>query len=123
LNDSGAFVKMPNGLEGFIHISEIPGSKTAKVEELLKVGQKSPFTVIRTSSDEHKIALSLKPAAGAVPEEAPKREGRPAKESRERASKKEEASVSTKPKSQLQLELEKHAARLQEQDQKSEEGS
>ena len=120
--DSGVFVKMPNGLEGFIHVSEIPGSRTSKVEDLLKIGQKASFTVIRISQDEHKIALSLKPTE-VLSDEAAKREVRPPKEARERVSRKEEVGGAGKPKSQLQLELEKHAARLQEQDQKSDEGS
>ncbi len=121
--DFGAFIKLPTGIEGLVHISELSGQNVEKVEDILKVGQKAEFRVIKVSPEEHKLGLSLKPEASA--EDMAKREARVAKikdQARERTAekaprreKKEEAPVTTssgsKVKSQLQLELEKHAAR------------
>jgi small subunit ribosomal protein S1 len=108
IGDSGAFVKLDNGIEGFIHISEVSDDRVNKIEDVLSVGQKAQFRVIKINQEEHKIGLSLRSEAA---EEAQKQSRQSKKESR--GSKKEEAQ-GPKPKSQLQLELEKHAARLQE---------
>jgi small subunit ribosomal protein S1 len=113
ITDSGAFVRLPSGIEGFMHQSEFSEDRDRdqKLEDLLKVGQRSNFRVIKINQDEHKIGLSLKPESSS--EEA-KRESRTSKkEHRERGSKREENTM-PKAKSQLQLELERHAARLQE---------
>ena len=122
VGDSGAFVRLPSGIEGFIHMSEVPGDRSAKMEDLVKVGQHASFRVIKVNQEEHKVGLSLRPEATY---EESKRETRAAapKEAREQrqARKEENGTAGNKPKSQLQLELEKHAARLQEQ--KPESGS
>ncbi len=109
ISEAGAFVRLPTGIEGFIHTSELPGDRTTKLDDVLKVGQKTSFRIIKVNQEEHKVGLSLRP------EGEERRETRStAKEAR--SSKKDESQAPTvKPKSQLQLELEKHAARLQEQ--------
>ena len=140
----GAFVKLPSGIEGLVHISELSGNNVEKVEDILKVGQKATFKVIKVSQEEHKLGLSLKTeeeqqqAAAAQEPKQPRarkqaadkaeRAEKPAKEkpastSTSTAQRKEkrtpaEATTQTtggaKAKSQLQLELEKHVARQQE---------
>jgi small subunit ribosomal protein S1 len=115
LAEAGAFVRLPAGIEGFIHISEIPAERGTKVDELLKIGQRATFRVVKVSQDEHKVGLSLKPEQS---EQEGKREreqrAHQREQHRERQAKREESAAGAKPKSQLQLELEKHAARLQE---------
>lgn len=108
--DFGAFVKLPSGIEGLVHISELSGNNVAKVDDILKVGQKMEFRVIKINKDEHKLGLSLKQEAQERPARKEQREQRG--EDRPRREKRKDdapvnASTSFKGKSQLQLELEK----------------
>ncbi len=61
ITNFGAFVKLPTGIEGLVHISELSDNDVAKVEDLLKVGQAAKFRVIKVSPEERKLGLSLKP--------------------------------------------------------------
>jgi predicted RNA-binding protein with RPS1 domain len=97
-----------------MHTSEVQGG--VKLEEAIKVGEKHSFRVTKTNQEEHRIGLSLKPEGSSEErreprQQQPKRESKPRSEAQ--ASRKEEA-AGPKAKSQLQLELEKHAARQQE---------
>jgi len=56
----GAFIKLPPGIEGLVHISELSDKEIAKVEDILKVGQVEKFKVIKVNEDERKLGLSLK---------------------------------------------------------------
>jgi len=127
--DFGAFVKLPTGIEGLIHVSELP-SGVQKLEEALQVGKKYTFKVIKVSKEEQKLGLSLKTeeSSTAEPKKQKFAKGAAADGSTERAAKEnnqrgstsrreksphqeERRAPSEKLKSQLQLELEKHAAR------------
>lgn len=105
----GAFVKLPSGIEGLIHNSEVLMPAGGKVEDVLKVGEKHQFRVINVNREERKIALSMRPE-GSVSQESrePRGERRP---SRDRgSSSKQQYQTETqgpKPKSQFQLELER----------------
>lgn len=60
LTDFGAFVKLPNGSEGLVHISELAPFRINQVSDVLAVGEEIPVVV---SKVEHgKIGLSLKQA-------------------------------------------------------------
>lgn len=96
----GAFIKMPSGIEGLLHISEVENGSEEKLSNLLKVGQVSNFRVIKVSEEEHKLGLSPK----LTPEERPLKKQQ-TKEKEKPAFKKEKRAE--QPKSQLQLELEK----------------
>lgn len=117
ITDFGAFVKLPTGIEGLVHISELSGNNVNKVEDILKVGQKAEFRVIKVSQEDHKLGLSLKPEVTAEEKKAKKQERQERVEKSVhmgRSTKQRSESQSTsasKAKSQLQLELEKHAAR------------
>ena len=108
LTDFGAFIKLPTGIEGLLHISELPHGE--KVENLLKVGQVAEFKVVKVSPEERRIGLSMKNSI-AEEQEQPKKAEPVKKPAR---AKKEESQAQSTPrvKSQLQLELEKHAARI-----------
>lgn len=113
ITNFGAFVKLPIGIEGLVHISELSKNNVDNVGDVLKVGQKYQFRVIKVSKEEHKLGLSLKltdePEAKekkAAKKEAPVQERHPKREKRT-----EQQTSSNKPKSMLQIELEKHAAR------------
>jgi len=113
----GAFVKLPNGIEGLVHISELSPNNVEKVEDILKVGQVVPLKVIKSSQEEHKIGLSLKAAVEDKAKESAKKEAKAKKEvsnDKDKKKAKSEQSYTQKPKSLLQIELEKHAARQKE---------
>lgn len=115
----GAFVKLPEGIEGLVHISEF-GENKDKLEATLKSGEKYEFKVIKVNAEEHKLAL--RPTSLQEKEEAPK--AKPKYSSKKeytkehnkeynkeynndkKASKSNNGSTS-KMKNQLQIELEK----------------
>lgn len=106
ITNFGMFVRLQSGIEGLVHISELHNEKKAeeKIEDLFKVGEKREFRVIKVSKDERKLGLSTK-LSGEIKEE-PKR-------AVQQAAKQPSAPAEPvqKAKSQFQLELEKHAAR------------
>ncbi len=106
ITNFGAFIKLPSGVEGLVHISEL-ASGSDKVEDILKIGEKREFKVIKVSPDDHKLGLSMRSDAE-VAEVVAKEKARK-KAAAARAEKKAET------KTQLQLELEKHAARQEEE--------
>lgn len=65
----GAFVALPEGRSGLIHISEIANSFVSDVNEFVQLGQTVKVRIL-SISDEGKINLSIKRAA----EEAPRPE-------------------------------------------------
>ncbi len=107
ITNFGIFVKLSGGIEGLVHISELGDLKKdeKKIEDLYKVGEKHQFRVIKVSKDEHKLGLSTKLTA-----EAPREEKRAAKQHHAKEESNYVAEHTVKPKSQLQLELEKAAA-------------
>lgn len=118
ITNFGAFVKLPTGIEGLVHISELSGNNVAKVEDILKVGQKASFKVIKVSEEDHKLGLSLKTEeeSAAAAEQKAQAKKKLEKEKPAAARKEKKATEPTvKPKSQLQIELEKHAARKQDE--------
>ncbi len=103
--DFGAFVKLESGVEGLVHISQLAPGNVNKVEDVVKVGDKKTFRVIKVSKEEQKLGLSLKPADDNSQASEPKQRQKKA------SGKTEGRSAPSEMKSQLQLELEKHAAR------------
>jgi len=73
----GAFVRVREGLEGLIHISELSQQRVAHPGDVVHEGQKLRLKVISLDSERHRLGLSLKQA-----EEAPVRAAPP--EPRER---------------------------------------
>jgi small subunit ribosomal protein S1 len=58
----GAFVKLPEGIEALVHISELSEKHIASPDEVVGEGKKYDFKVISLDIDNHKLALSLKSA-------------------------------------------------------------
>ncbi len=56
----GAFVELPNGIEGLVHVSQIDKAPAQTIEDVLKEGQEIQAKVIRVEPAERKIALSIK---------------------------------------------------------------
>lgn len=99
----GAFVKLPSGIEGLLHVSDLG---TDKIEDVLNVSETKQFRVVNVNKEERKLGLSLK-LEGQVKREKPKS----AKPSRERAPKSATTASNKPQKSAFQMALEEHAAR------------
>ncbi|MBI4387675.1 MAG: 30S ribosomal protein S1 [Candidatus Omnitrophica bacterium] len=56
----GVFVELENGLEGLVHVSEIPQNLAGKLESAFKPGQTLQVSVLSIDDDARRIALSLK---------------------------------------------------------------
>ena len=60
ITNFGAFVELPEGVTGLVHISEVADSYVKDVNDHLKVGDQVEVKVI--SEKEGKISLSIKKA-------------------------------------------------------------
>lgn len=78
----GAFVKLPSGIEGLVHVSELSEKEVDKVEDVVSVGQTLKFKVIKSSKEERKLGLSIRALT-----EAPGKERPVAKKATEKAPK------------------------------------
>lgn len=104
----GAFVRLPNGIEGLLYSSEMQEQENA-VEE----GKSYTFRIININKEEHKVGLSLnldKKKTVAKRKTSSRKSDGVSKVDYERYS-----STQSQEKSALQLELERHAAK-QKQD-------
>ncbi len=66
LEKYGAFVRLENGLEGLVPISELAWGRIGDPSEIVHIGQKVQTALIRATEDDGrlKISLSLKQAGG-----------------------------------------------------------
>jgi ribosomal protein S1 len=60
LMDFGAFVQLPNGLEGLVHISEIAYQRINKVSDALTAGDVVDVKVLSVEPGKKRISLSIK---------------------------------------------------------------
>lgn len=56
----GAFAKLKDGLEGLIHISEIPLPANKKIQEVITPGQLVTVRVVQVDSSRQRLGLSLR---------------------------------------------------------------
>lgn len=54
----GAFVRLPNNIEGLMHNTILMQEQSKKAEEFFTVGTKAQFRIININKDERKLALS-----------------------------------------------------------------
>ncbi len=90
----GAFVRVREGLEGLIHISELSHQRVAHPGDVVHEGQVLKLRIISLDSERHRLGLSLKqaeeppvrpaPEPGVTPSPAPSGERRERRERRER---------------------------------------
>jgi len=113
ITDFGAFVKLPSGIEGLVHISEFPQAQA----DALKVGQAAEFKVIKVSQEDHKLGLTLNTSEEHVEKRGGRRQ-QPNQMSEKSTQPQQQRKQQEAPKgkSQFQLELEKHAARKSSHD-------
>jgi small subunit ribosomal protein S1 len=68
----GAFVRVEEGLEGLIHISELSNQRVAHPGDVVKEGDTLNLKIISLDSERHRLGLSLKQAEErSTPEPAP----------------------------------------------------
>jgi small subunit ribosomal protein S1 len=67
----GAFVRVEEGLEGLIHISELSNQRVAHPGDVVKEGEVLKLKIISLDSERHRLGLSLKQADGSAPAPAP----------------------------------------------------
>ena len=58
--DFGAFVKLEDGIEGLVHISELSHKHVAKAEDAVKPGEEVEVKVISVDGEARRIGLSIK---------------------------------------------------------------
>ena len=58
----GAFVRIEEGLEGLIHISELSNARVAHPGDVVKEGDQLQLKIISLDSERHRLGLSLKQA-------------------------------------------------------------
>jgi small subunit ribosomal protein S1 len=58
----GAFIELPDKLEGLVHISQIREERIEKMKDVLKVGDEVNARVIKIDTQERRIGLSIKAA-------------------------------------------------------------
>lgn len=66
LMDFGAFVKVPPGLEGLVHISNISRNRIKHPNEALKEGQAVRVRVLSVEADKNRLNLGIKQAEDSV---------------------------------------------------------
>ena len=84
LVDFGAFIKLEEGIDGFIHISELARERVEKVTDILKQDQQITVKILNVDPQNQRISLSLKaldktaaPAStpdSAIPSKKPKKQ-------------------------------------------------
>ena len=60
LTNFGAFVEIEEGIEGLLHVSEVDDERVEKPEDKLKVGDSYTMKIIKMSSLDRKIGLSIR---------------------------------------------------------------
>ncbi len=80
----GAFVSLPDGKSGMVHISEVSNSFVKDIKEVLKEGDEVKVKVL-SITEEGKISLSIRKAEESPKESNQKRGPRPHRNDRPRA--------------------------------------
>lgn len=70
--DFGAFVKLEDGVEGLVHISQLADHRVENASDVVQPGQRVKVKVINLDADARRIGLSIKAATPKPPK--PKRE-------------------------------------------------
>lgn len=76
ITNFGAFVELPSGTTGLVHISEVAENYVKDINEFLKVGDEVEVKVINIEKD-GKIGLSIKKAKENYGQQKPKPQTRP----------------------------------------------
>ena len=81
--DYGAFVRIEEGLNGLIHISELSHKLVKDPSKIVEVGKKYELEIISISKEDRHLGLSLKRVLAPQADEKPEEEGKPKKQKTE----------------------------------------
>lgn len=70
--DFGAFVRIADGLEGLVHVSQLADRHVAKPSDVVNVGDRVDAKILNIDPAAHRISLSIKEAHGALNQAAEK---------------------------------------------------
>ncbi|MCG1009501.1 RNA-binding protein S1 [Salinicoccus sp. ID82-1] len=76
IKNFGAFVELPGGKTGLVHISEVADQYVEDINEHLSVGEEVEVKVL-TVGDDGKISLSIKKAKDQKPKPKPRKDPSP----------------------------------------------
>lgn len=60
ITDFGAFVELPDGIEGLLHVSELSEGRVNKPEDVVKPDEELTLKIIKLDTDDRKLGLSLR---------------------------------------------------------------
>src|SRR3989304_1037306 len=60
ITDFGAFVELPAGIGGLLHVSELAEGRVNRPEDVIKVGEELTLKIIKLDPDDRKLGLSLR---------------------------------------------------------------
>ncbi len=107
ITNFGAFVRLPNGIEGLTHNTVLAEEQGKKAEELFKPGEKHKFRVTNINKKERKLGLSTKLDATTAPAaKAPSKSKEKESKAVKTARKEKKADTTNKVKGSLQMALE-----------------
>ncbi|WP_125152294.1 30S ribosomal protein S1 [Clostridium rectalis] len=69
LMDFGAFVELKDGIEGLVHINEISEERVLKLDDVLKVGDRTKVKIMDIDKKRRRMSLSIKEANNIVVEQ------------------------------------------------------
>ncbi|MFQ5846451.1 MAG: 30S ribosomal protein S1 [Candidatus Methylomirabilales bacterium] len=69
ITDFGAFVELPDGIEGLLHVSELSEGRVNKPEDVIKTGEELTLKIIKLDTDDRKLGLSLRAYQEAIGEQ------------------------------------------------------
>lgn len=68
ITDFGAFVELPDGIEGLLHVSELSEGRVNRPEDVIRVGEELTLKIIKLDTDDRKLGLSLRACQEAAQE-------------------------------------------------------
>jgi len=60
ITDFGAFIELPDGIEGLLHVSELSEGRVNRPEDVIKAGEELTLKIIKLDTDDRKLGLSLR---------------------------------------------------------------
>jgi small subunit ribosomal protein S1 len=60
ITDFGAFVELPDGIEGLLHVSELSEGRVNRPEDVVKPGEELTLKIIKLDTDDRKLGMSLR---------------------------------------------------------------
>ena len=66
----GAFVKIADGLEGLVHISELAHKRVSRPNQVVREGEVVEVKILSIDTDKQRVSLSIKQAGGDAGDDA-----------------------------------------------------